>query len=170
MKELRPLWLTALVLASAVCARADCLPYDQAPKHVGEIVCIRGRVLKVSVGQSGTHYLNFCENFVGCPFSVVVFAGHLEEVGDVRSLAQQEIEIDGLVKLYNGRPEIILSDGNQLHGEAASHIPPLPKKYDVEQHGHFSPGTFRGKKPKSSKTKNMRNAGTDPMSDPSDPD
>ncbi len=158
-------WAVALLMASAAAGRADCLPFDQAAKHVGEMVCMRGRVVKVSASPSGTHYLNFCESYVGCPFTVVIFPGHLQEIGDVRSLADREIEIDGLVKLYNGHPEIILAESSQLHGDAASHIPPLPKKYDVTEHGNFSAGTFRAKKPKRSKTKAVQQDTTDPFSE-----
>ena len=166
MKVLRALWLgTALAVLSAVCARADCIPFDKAPEHVGEIVCVRGRVLKVSAGHTGTHYLNFCENYLSCPFTVVIFQGHLEDIGDVRSLTDREIEIDGLIKLYNGRPEIVWSESKQLRGEAATHIPPLPKKYDVTQHGNFSAGTFRAKKPKRSKTRRAAQDQTDAMSE-----
>jgi hypothetical protein len=158
-------WAGVLALAGTVLCRADCIPFDKAPQHVGEIVCVRGRVLKVSASQSGTHYLNFCESYLACPFTVVVFASHLSDIGDVRSLAEREIEIDGLIKLYNGRPEIILAESEQLHGEAASHIPPLPKKYDVSEHGSFSAGTFRAKKPKRSKTKQVQQDETDPFSE-----
>ena len=160
----------ALVLATllyAVVARTECYPFEKAAEHVGEIVCIRGQVVKVNATPGGTHYLNFCENYHGCPFTVVVFPSKIERIGDVRSLEKQEIEIDGLVKLYNGQPEIILSDSDQLHGKAASHIPPLPKHYDVSVHGNYSAGHFSGKSPKRSKTKRAQQDETDPMSDDS---
>ena len=125
---------------------------------------MRGRVVKVSASASGTHYLNFCENHQGCPFTVVVFAGNISKIGDVRSLEDREIEIDGLIKLYNGHPEIILAESDQLHGDAAAHIPPLPKKYDVTEHGNFAAGSFRGKKPKRAKTSAVQTDNSDPFS------
>ncbi len=158
------------VLFSAVRLRADCYPIDQVPKHVGEIVCVRGRVLKVTTSASGTHYLNFCENYATCPFTVVVFGAKVEEIGDVRSLAEHDIEIDGMIKLYQGRPEIVLAEAAQLHGDIAWHIPPLPKNYDVSQHGKFSAGTFRAKKSKRSKTKRTLQDQTDPMGEDSVPE
>jgi hypothetical protein len=45
----------------------------------------------------------------------------------------------GLLKLYNGRAEIILTRVSQLTG-GSTLIPPLPKNYDVEKQGHFSAG------------------------------
>ena len=157
--------IALLLLSSAAILHADCYPFYQASKHIGEIVCIRGRVVKVSASSCGTHYLNFCENYLVCPFTVVVFPGHLEQIGDVRSLQDREIEIDGLIKLYKGVPEIVLAESSQLHGEAASHIPPLPKNYDVAEHGKFSAGSPYAKKPKSSKKKQTQPDNTDPFND-----
>ncbi len=77
---------------------------------------------------------------MACPFTVVVFASGLKDVGDVRRLEGRSIEIHGAVKLYDGRAEIILNRISQITGGAAM-IPPLPKNYDVENRGHYSAGT-----------------------------
>jgi hypothetical protein len=85
---------------------------------------------------------------MACPFSVVVFPSDLKDVGDVRRLAGQLIEIHGKVKLYDGRAEIILSRVGQLTN-GSTMIPPLPKNYDVEKQGHYSAGKMRpSKKPR----------------------
>jgi hypothetical protein len=85
---------------------------------------------------------------MACPFTVVVFPSDLKDVGDVRRLEGHLIEIHGQVKLYDGRAEIILSRVGQLTN-GSTMIPPLPKAYDVEQRGHYSPGRMRAsKKPK----------------------
>jgi hypothetical protein len=88
---------------------------------------------------------------MACPFSVVVFAHDLKDVGDVRRLAGHTIEIRGALKMYDGRPEIILSRISQIENGAAM-IPPLPTNYDVENRGHFSAGhLYPAKKPKKAK-------------------
>lgn len=133
---------TLSILLLGTLASAACLPIAEAPKKVGETVCITGKVLKVVEGKNGTHFLNFCEDYRQCPFSVVVFAGDLRQVGDVRHLEGKEIQIHGKVRLYGGRPEIILSDSRQLRGAAAK-LPPLPKTYDVERKGRYSAGKFQ---------------------------
>jgi hypothetical protein len=117
----------------------ECLPFDQAQKHIGETRCITGKVVRVQAGTKGTHYLDFCEDYHLCPFSVVVFSHDLRNVGDVRQLAGKVIEIRGEVKEYDDRAEIILESRKQLSGSAAM-LPPLPKSFDVEQRGHFSAG------------------------------
>jgi hypothetical protein len=135
-----------IILLLSGFARPDCLPFDQAKKHVGEIKCVTGKVLRVKQGSRGVHFLDFCDDFRLCPFTVVVFPGDLKSVGDVRQLAGRMIEIHGQVKEYDGRAEIILEEYRQLSGPGAR-IPPLPKNYDVEQKGRYSAGTFSHAKP-----------------------
>jgi len=146
-----------LLLAGAICAfspessASDCIPIQQAGKHVGETKCVTGKVVRVKVGRGGVHFLDFCEDQMACPFTVVVFGHDLKDVGDVRRLAGRTIEIHGPVKLYDGRAEIILNRISQITGGAAL-IPALPRNYDVENRGHFSPGRlYPTRKP--SKTK-----------------
>ena len=132
---------------------ADCIPIHEAGQHVGETKCVTGKVLRIKVGAKGVHFLDFCEDSMACPFTVVVFANDLKDVGDVRRLAGRTIEIHGNVKAYDGRPEIILSRISQIEGGAAM-IPVLPKNYDVENRGHFSAGRlYPSKKPKKTKSK-----------------
>ena len=129
-------------------ARADdCLPIHKAAQHVGETKCVTGKVMRVKVGAKGVHFLDFCEDAIACPFTVIVFGNNLKDVGDVRRLAGRTIEIRGDVKLYGGRPEIILRRISQIEGGAAM-VPPLPKNYDVENRGHYSAGRlYPTKKP-----------------------
>jgi hypothetical protein len=148
--------LFALVLLFALPSQAaDCLSIHEAGQHIGETKCVTGKVLRVKVGPSGVHFLDFCEDQAACPFSVVVFSHDLKDVGDVRRLAGRTIEIRGLVKSYEGRPEIILSRISQIEGGAAM-IPPLPKNYDVENRGHYSAGRLYPSK-KRAKTKAIPN-------------
>lgn len=130
---------------------SDCVPFQEAREHVDETRCVTGKVIRVKVGESGVHFLDFCEDQAACPFVVVVFSHDLKDVGDTRRLAGRTIEIVGNVKLYDGRPEIILSRISQIRGGAAM-IPPLPKNYDVENRGHYSPGRLHPSK-KPAKTK-----------------
>lgn len=133
------------ILSSA----SDCVPFQQASQHVGEDKCVMGKVVRVKASR-GAHFLDFCEEQMACPFTVVVFSHDLKDVGDVRRLAGRMIEIHGAVKLYGGRAEIILSRVSQVTGGAAL-LPPLPKDYDVENRGHYSAGHLSSKKLKPAK-------------------
>jgi hypothetical protein len=103
----------------------------------------------VKSGSRGTIYFDFCQDFRVCPFTVVIFPGHMKDIGDVRALQNRQIEIHGELKMYDGRAEIVLEQARQLTGAAAK-IPKLPKNYDVEKRGHYSAGKFS--LPKASKT------------------
>jgi hypothetical protein len=145
--------LLILLFAAPPARAADCIPIHQAGQHIGETRCVTGKVFRVKLGAKGVHFLDFCEDAMACPFTVVVFSNDLKDVGDVRRLAGRTIEIRGAVKAYDGRPEIILSRISQIEGGAAM-IPPLPKNYDVENRGHFSAGRLRPtKKPTKTKAK-----------------
>ena len=138
-------WRLAAVLCLLTSiATAACIPFSEAPDKIGQSVCVRGKVLKVAEGTAGTWFLDFCEDYTKCEFTVVVFARNLRDVGDVRQLAGREIEIFGKIKLYKGRAEIVLKDARQLHGEAAK-LPPMPREYDASRHGRYSAGRYRTK-------------------------
>jgi len=150
--------VAALTLLSTAAAASDCLSIREASQHVGENRCVTGKVMHVKVGAKGVHFIGFCEEAAACPFSVVVFASDLKDVGDVRRLEGHVIEIHGPVKLYDGRAEIILNRVSQLTG-GSTLIPPMPKNYDVEKQGHYSTGRMRPtKKPKKTKARPNPNA------------
>lgn len=159
--------LLSLRCLSPLATAAPCLSYTEAGKHIGATLCITGTVLHVKQGNGGVHFFDFCENYRVCPFTVVVFPGDLKQVGDVRRLEGRLIEIDGEVKSYDGRAEIILRRPSQLRGDAGR-IPPLPKEFDVERHGKYSAGRF--KYPKSSKSASRKKQSRPvTLDDPSSP-
>ncbi|MGH9669747.1 MAG: hypothetical protein ACRD3A_06530 [Terriglobales bacterium] len=135
--------LPILLLSAALAAK--CLPLGEALKHIGDTTCVTGKVLTVTESPNGAWFLNFCDDYRQCPFTVVAFARDLRDVGDVRRLAGKEIEIHGKIREYQGRAEIILRDRKQLRGESAK-IPPMPKDYDVARHGSYSAGRFKSSK------------------------
>jgi hypothetical protein len=133
-------------------ASAECIPFTQARDHIGETQCVTGKVLGLKHGSRGVTFFDFCEDFRVCPFTVVVFPGHLRDIGDVRELKDRVIEVHGELKAYDGRAEIVLDQIRQLGGDAAN-IPRLPKDYDVEKPGHYSAGIFSHPRPKRATTK-----------------
>lgn len=132
-------WLWLALPAAA--GNPSCIPFSEAQKYVGSHRCVSGKVWKVEAGEKGVHFVDFCSEPAGCPFSVVVFAGDLKHVGDIRDLAGKEIQVRGDIREYDGHAEIILERVGQLMGDAAR-IPPLPKDYDVARRGHYSSGQF----------------------------
>ncbi len=161
----RAVQILILSLISAIPAHADCMALTDAHQHIGKTQCVRGTIFNVEEGSRGVTFLDFCETFDTCPFTVVVFADDLRHVGDVRQLKGRAIEIHGTIQDYDGRAEIILRHPRQL-GKDAILVPPLPKDYDVERRGKFSPGKFsRAKAPKKTHKKQGRGIG---IEDPGD--
>jgi len=160
--------LATLLLAAlyALPCSADCIPFTEASKHVGETRCVTGKVLRVKQGNGGTTFFDFCEDYRVCSFTVVVFASDLKDVGDVRQLQGKVIEIRGPIKTYDGRAEIILQRFKQLSG-AGSDIPPLPKGYDVEKKGRYSAGSTGH--PSSRKPAKKRQPAKGPIEEQVDP-
>lgn len=130
--------IICVLVCAGVCP-ADCISIADAQQNVGRNACVTGKVLKVAQSQSGTYFLDFCENYRECPFTVVVFQKNLRDVGDIRKLEGEQINIHGQIKAYSGRSEIVLGDIRQLKGMVVK-LPPLPKNFDVEKRGTFSPG------------------------------
>jgi len=129
-------------------AAAKCIPFAEAENKIGAQACVTGKVLKVAQSAGGTFFLNFCENYRECPFTVVVFPSDLRDVGDVRALEGKTIEIFGKITSWRGHAEIVLRDARQLKGESAK-LPPIPKEYDAERKGKFSPRAPASTKEKS---------------------
>jgi len=169
--------LAAAVFITSHALASDCVSFTEARHHLGKTQCITGTVMHVKEGNNGVMFLDFCDNYETCPFTVVVFRGDLRRVGDVRQLTGQAIEIRGTVEEYDGRAEIILRHPQQL-GDGASLLPPLskdaalaptlPKDYDVERQGHYNVGKL--KRPKKAKATATKKQGA-PVSieDPSQP-
>ena len=152
--------ISALITLAAISASATCVPIAAAHQHIGATQCISGTVFHVKEGSQGVTYLDFCEDYRTCPFTVVVFPGDLKHVGDLRQLKGRAIEIIGTIQDYDGRAEIILRHPRQL-GKDAVLVPPLPKDYDVERRGKYSPGKFKAPKQKKKNTHHRQGRGVD---------
>ncbi len=119
MKISRLLMLSAIVVFGAVLpalAETECIPFEKAKEHVGEAVCVTGKIVNVGHSKS-TWYLDFCENYKDCPFVVVVFERDLKDASKLKQFEGQTIRIFGPIKMYKGRPEIVLWHEHQLTGE-----------------------------------------------------
>lgn len=148
--------LTLLILSLArTTSAAECIPFEQADRHIGERQCVTGKVVRVEQGARGVHYLDFCEDYRSCPFSVVVFSSDLKRIGDLRPLTGKVIQIRGEIQEYDDRAEIILENARQLGGTAAK-LPALPRNFDVEQRGRFSAGRFHASHGRSTRKKRQQ--------------
>jgi hypothetical protein len=173
MRFLTLTFLAATVLAANVVCSArnsskpDCVSFGDASKHVGTTQCVSGTVLHVEDGTNGVTFLNFCKDYQGCPFTVVVFPGDLKKVGDIRQLEGHQVEVKGTIQARDGRAEIVLRHTQQLGQGAFLVVPRVPTDYDVERPGHYSAGRF--KRPKAAKKTHPKQGRPVSIEDPEEP-
>ena len=136
-----PLTIAVFLLFSRLAAAA-CVAVSEAPKKIGDTRCVTGKVEKITQGPLGLQYIDFCAEHAKCPFTAVVFADHLRDVGDIRTLVGKTIQVHGQVREYDGHAEILVREARQLRGPGIN-LPPVPKDYDVEQRGRYSAGRFK---------------------------
>jgi len=89
------------------------IDYTEAPNHVGEYVCVVGKVDHVSRPKETT-FLNFCPDYKTCPFGAVIFRADEYKFPNPEQYEGKTVEITGLIKSYQGRPEIILKEPGQI--------------------------------------------------------
>jgi hypothetical protein len=151
----KPLALAAaLVLALLFCPAAaagkTCYTPEQAVQHENKDVCVRAHVYRVVELVDGTRFLDVCPPEMpddACRFSILSLRADRTQVGDLKPLEGQEIEIRGVIRPFNLRHEMVLSHARQLHGGAEKFHPnpSLIKGFSAEDHkGPISDPAQRG--------------------------
>jgi len=95
-----------------------------AAAHVGETVSVRGRVVAVFTSRNYNVFLNFDRPYPNQTFQGVIFRAATAAFGNPRQYEGQEVVVTGRIKLYNGKPEIILDSPSQIR--FANEAPPVP--------------------------------------------
>jgi micrococcal nuclease len=110
------------------------IDYTEAPNHVGEYACVVGRVDHVNRPKKTT-FLNFCPDYKTCPFGAVIFNSDAHKFPNPEQYEGQTVEITGLIRSYQGRPEIILNDPQQIKilPPKSSSIKETPALYRVAE-------------------------------------
>jgi hypothetical protein len=93
---------------------AGCVAIHDAAPLAGKTGCVAGRVLKIFTSKGGNTFFDFCEDYHDCPFTSVIFSSDKSKFGDVQSLAGRQIEIRGSITVYQGKPEIVIRDPEQI--------------------------------------------------------
>lgn len=88
---------------------------NEAGEHVGQRVFVEGTVAAVFTSRSGNTFLNFGATYPNQDFSAVIFAENSGSFHDIQQLQGKRVEVSGVVRVYRGKPEIILRSTQQLH-------------------------------------------------------
>ena len=87
---------------------------DEAASHVGETLTVRGVVANVGTSRAGNTFINFGRPYPNQVFTAVIFKERTGLFPNVHALEGQEVHVTGQIRLYKGKPEIILESPSQL--------------------------------------------------------
>ncbi len=121
----RLLVMGVLLAGSAGAGEAEPLAPDQAAKHVGETATVCGAVAAAKFAaqvRGGTTFLDFDKPYPNATFTALIFAGDRAKFGAPEKTApRKDLCVTGKIEMYQGKPQIILRDPNQLAEKAGSH-------------------------------------------------
>ena len=89
-----------------------------ASKHYDEQVVVTGKVAQVTLRPTIV-FLNLDQAFPNSPFAVVIHSEDTNQFGDLKALQGKSVEIEGTIKKYHDKPEIVLTNAAQLKVLAA---------------------------------------------------
>jgi hypothetical protein len=112
MRAIAPFLGLFLIAASA---KAETIQPGDAAKYIGKSITVEGPVGEVHHAASGkATFVDMGGRYPNNVFTGVLFSGDAPKFPDIDSLAGKTIDITGVIKLYQGRPEIILNDPEQI--------------------------------------------------------
>lgn len=89
------------------------LKSSEAAGNKGSYAVVTGYIADVVVRER-VAYLNFDNKYPKNTFTAVVFPDKFEVFGDLMEYKNKTVEVKGKIGEYNGKPQIILNNKNQL--------------------------------------------------------
>jgi len=111
---MRTLVLALGFVLTTLPALAETIAPADASAHIGQTVTVEGTVSDVYTSRSGVTFIDIGGRYPNNTFSGVVFSGDAGKFPDVKSLNGKTIDITGPVRLYRGKPEIVLNAPEQI--------------------------------------------------------
>jgi len=87
---------------------------EQAAKHVGETVVVRGKITQIVLSVNLTTHINFGGIYPNHVFTATIFKANQSQFTGVRDYDGKVVEVRGSVHLYRGKPEIVLIEPIQI--------------------------------------------------------
>jgi DNA/RNA endonuclease YhcR with UshA esterase domain len=99
---------------SATPALATDVPATEAARHAGETVTVIGVLTNVHVNAKKMISLDIGGTYPDNPFTAVVFAKSMRNPPDFTPLVGKTLAITGMIKMFYGKPEIVINDDDQV--------------------------------------------------------
>jgi len=87
---------------------------DEAAKHVGEVVIVQGTISQMAVTVNLTTHINFGGQYPNHVFTATIFKAKQTLFPGIREFDGKLVQVEGLVHLYRGKPEIVLEEPKQI--------------------------------------------------------
>lgn len=87
---------------------------SEANSHINANAIVSGYVADV-VEREKVAYLNFDKKYPKNTFTAVIFSEKFSEIGDLSVYKNQNVEIQGTITEYRGKPQIIITSKNQIN-------------------------------------------------------
>jgi DNA/RNA endonuclease YhcR with UshA esterase domain len=112
------LTLSALIICLSVNAvsqtKVPRYSTKEAKNHKGQYATVKGTVNDVHVSKTGTAFFNFDGDYPKHLFTAVIFKSDVRKFPEVNEYKGLTLEITGVIKIYQGKPEIILKSPKQI--------------------------------------------------------
>ncbi len=93
---------------------AQTLQPAEAQAHAGQTVTVEGAVSNVHKISNGITFIDMGGKFPDNTFTAVILAADAAKFPDMDSLNGKTVDVTGQVRLYKGKPEILLKDPAQI--------------------------------------------------------
>jgi exonuclease VII large subunit len=107
-----PILLTFVLLSGT--AYGQTYPYTEAASHAGQNVTIEGPVSEVFTSRRGDTFIDIGGRYPNQQFSGVVFVDDANIVGNVHGLEGKTVDLTGRIRMYRGKPEIVIHSAGQI--------------------------------------------------------
>jgi hypothetical protein len=102
----------------AICLSAPAfaapIPAADAVSHAGQPATVEGTVSEVFTSRRGDTFIDMGGTYPDEAFSGVIFADEARVVGDVSGLQNKIVRLTGTIRIYRGRPEIVVTSRGQI--------------------------------------------------------
>jgi len=115
------IFAAAALAVLATPAVAATITASDAAKHVGEVVTVEGVVVAVHAAPNGTILFDLGGKSPGAAFTAVIFPKNTPAFDSIAGYVGNEVTISGPVELYQGKPEITLTNAGQIQVITAAH-------------------------------------------------
>lgn len=114
MRVITMIALAAMMLPAGAEAQSAAIAPAEAKIHVGQTVTVEGPVSNVFIARSGAVFIDIGGHYPDNAFTAVVFPRDSAKFHGLSALNGKTVDINGPVKLYQDRPEIVLTSEEQL--------------------------------------------------------